>query len=113
MKISLTMPGYGPIDSGLPTGVPTGGLDTTGAKTISTFIDVLLIGATLYAVWLIIMGGMAMSRSRGNKEIFKKSWDKVLFAIIGLIFIFIMLFVINVLGVFYGASLLPFLGPPG
>ena len=109
MKIALTIPGYGPLDSGLPTGVPTGGLDTTGAKIISTFIGILLTGATLYAVWLIIMGGMAMSRSRGNKEIFKKSWDKVLFAIIGLIFIFAMFFVINVLGTFYGASLLPFL----
>lgn len=117
MKIALTMPGYGPIDTGLPTGVPKGGLDTTGAKIISTFIGILLIAAAIYAIWLIIMGGMAMTRSRGNKEIFKKSWDQVLYAIIGLIFIFIMYLVVSILGAFYGGagvSLLPFLQkPPG
>ena len=56
MKIALSIPGFPDIDRGatpLPTWIPTGGLDTTGGHIISTFIDVLLIAATIYAVWLI------------------------------------------------------------
>lgn len=110
-KIALTIPGMNgtPIDSGLPIGVPTGGLGTSGSNIILTLINMFLVVATLFALYQAIVGGMAIITSRGSKEGLKKSWEKVLFAFIGLIFIFFSFAAINILSSFVGIPLLPFL----
>ena len=111
MKIALSIPGLDgvpvQIDLDLPTGVKTGGIDTAGGI-IVVFISILLFAAVLYGLWLILTGGIVMIMSRGNKEGFMKSWNKVLYAIIGLILVFFTLVVMNALGLFVGSPLLPF-----
>jgi hypothetical protein len=108
MKIALTIPGMGkPIDSGLP--VPIEGPNITVQSIIITFLNLLMVIAILFCLYQIIIGGMAISIGRGNKEALKRGMDKVVFAILGLIFIFMAIFVINALGDFAGFNLLPFL----
>src|SRR3989344_3469310 len=101
-KITLTLPGMKgtPIDSGLPSGVPTGGLFTTGQNAISVAIELLLVGAALLSVYFIIRGGINMATSGGHKEKFLMGRERVRYAIIGLIIIFMSFFMVNIIGTF-------------
>ena len=102
-KITLTLPGMKgtPIDSGLPSGVPTGGLFTTGQNAIGVAIELLLVGAALLSVYFIIRGGINMATSGGHKEKFLMGRERVRYAIIGLIIIFMSFFMVNIIVTFF------------
>lgn len=111
MKIALSIPGFGRIDSNLPTGVPTGGLftdnkDGTGINAISVAIEVLILGAFLFALYTIIRGGVNMITSGGDKEKFTAGRERARYAIIGLVVIFLSIFLVNFIGNFFGVNLL-------
>lgn len=111
MKLTLSIPGFEKIDSGLPSGVPTGGLFDgnkagTGINTIGVAIEVLLVGATLLSVYFIIRGGINMITSGGHKEKFLMGRERVRYAIIGLIVILMSFFMVNIIGTFFGIDLL-------
>lgn len=110
-KLALSIPGFENIDNptGLPAGVPTGGLSTTGQSTISVFILFIVTLAILLALWFIAKGGMEIIQSRGIKERFLAGRDRVLFAVFGLIMIFLSFFMLNIISAFFGVDLLPFL----
>lgn len=104
--LSLTLPGMDkPIDSSLPAGVPTGGLSTTGQSIISVSIVFIVTLAILLALWSIAKGGMDIIQSRGAKEKFFAGRDRVLFAIFGLIMIFLSFFMTKVISAFFGFDL--------
>lgn len=110
MKIALTIPGFGKVDSDLP--VPTGGLfDATGKEAgtgqniIFTFLNLTLIIAILVALFFIGIGGINMIFSEGEKEKLKKGREQVTFAVLGLIFIFLSFFAINIISTFFGFNL--------
>lgn len=108
MKIALSIPKYGNIDSNLPSGVPTGGLDGAKKGIILPILEILVVGAVLFALYQLVTGGLNIIMSRGNKEKVKKAREKIINAILGLIFIFLSFLAINILGSFIGTSLFPF-----
>ncbi len=111
MKIALTIPGTNgtpiKIDSGLP--VPTGGLFDTGQDAIRVFIELTLVIAIFVALYFIATGGLDMITSEGEKEKLKRGREKVIYAVMGLIVIFLSFTAINVISAFFGFNLLPFL----
>lgn len=118
-KLSLTIPGSGgtpiQIDSGLPTGVPTGGLFNkagnaagTGINVIWTSIEVVLIGAVLLSLYQIIRGGINIASSGGDKQRLQNGRETLRWGIIGLIIIFMSFFMVNIIGAFFGFNLLSF-----
>ena len=112
MKFALSIPGTGgtpiQIDSGLPTGVPTGGLFGTGQNIIWVAIELFILGAILLSIFYIIRGGINMTTSGGDKEKFTAGRERVRYAIIGLIVIFLSIFMVNFIGGFFGVNLLSF-----
>jgi small-conductance mechanosensitive channel len=100
MKIALSVPQYGQIDSNLP--VPT----TTGQNVIWTLINVLLVVAVLLTVWFILMGGWNIITSEGKKEKMENGRKQVMYALMGLILVFLSFLFINVIGAFFGINLL-------
>jgi len=107
MKIALTIPGYSPINPG--GNVPTGGLFGTGANIIRTFIILFITISILVALYLIVQGGIDIIMSRGHKESIVRGREKVIFAFVGLIFILLAYFLVNVAKAFFGFDLIPFL----
>ncbi len=117
--LSLTIPGTNgtpvQVDSGLPKGVPVGGLFNeqgqttntgTGINAIVAAIEILFLGAFLFALYTIIRGGINMITSGGEKERFAKGRERVRYAIIGLVVIFLSIFLVNLIGNFFGVPLL-------
>jgi len=105
MKIALTIPGTNgtpmQIDSGLPEGVPTGGLNTAN-NILSALIEFILIVAIFFSLYLLIRGGINMTTSGGQKEKFQTGRERVRYAIIGLIVVFLSFFLINLIGTAFG-----------
>lgn len=120
--LSLSIPGANgtpvQIDSGLPSGVPTGGLfdfDKAGNATAGTGINIIwvaielfLVGAVLLSIYYIIRGGINMITSGGDKEKIQKGRQRVWYAIIGLIVVFLSFFMVNIIGILFGVNLLSF-----
>jgi hypothetical protein len=119
MELALKIPGMdNPINSNLPTGVPVGGFDfdkTTGIaggigmNIISAFIILIVIISILYALWNIWLGGWQLILSTGIKEKVKNSRDRILNALLGLIFLILSFFAIGVLNALFGTDMFPFL----
>jgi len=102
MKIALTLPGYGQIDSGLPTGVPTGGLFDTGANIIKTLLVTAVIILAFTAVYFIIAAAISLIVSRGYKDRIKNNREAIMHATLGLFLIFFSFLLINVIGSAFG-----------
>jgi len=116
MKIALSIPGFGKIDSGLPKGVPTGGLFKEGDKVVAgtginaiwVAIELFLLGAVLLSLYQIIRGGINITSSGGDKEKFQRGRERLRYGIIGLIVIFMSFFLVNLIGSLFGINLLSF-----
>lgn len=119
--LSLSIPGTNgtpvQIDSGLPSGVPTGGLfDKAGNKVVAgtgtniiwIAIELFLVGAVLLSIYYIIRGGMNIITSGGDKEKIQRGRQRVWYAIIGLIVVFLSFLMVNIIGTLFGANLLSF-----
>ena len=108
--LSLSIPGTGgtpiQIDSGLPKGVPTGGLFGTGQNIIWVAIELFILGAILLFIYYVIRGGINMTTSGGDKEKFQQGRERVRYAIIGLIVVFFSIFMVNFIGGLFGVNLL-------
>lgn len=111
-KIALKIPGVDgnpmQIDSGLPPGVPTGGLETTGQNAIFVFIVLTVAIAILFALWSILKGGLDIIMSAGHKEGVKSGRERVIYALLGLVFVFLSFVLIGAINAFFGGNLLPF-----
>lgn len=95
-----------PIDSGLPKGVPTGGLFDTGADALGVAIQVILIAAIFFSLLTIIRGGLNMITSGGDKQRFQMGRERIRYAILGLIVVLLSFLLVNFLGRFFGVNLL-------
>ena len=117
-KLTLSIPGTGgtpvQIDSGLPPGVPTGGLfDTAGnpgpaINIINVLLEVTIIIAVVFCVYNIGQAAINMITSGGEKEKFKSGRERLRYAIIGLILIFLSFFFIKIIGKAFDVNLLFF-----
>jgi hypothetical protein len=127
MKIALNIPGYGQIDSGLPAGVPAGGLyeyDASGKvmldvngnpihgigfTVIQAFVILIVVMAIIFAIWNFWRGGLDMMKSRGNKESFKKGRERIFLTALGLGFLFLTFALVGVLNALLNIDMFPFL----
>lgn len=114
--LSFSIPGYGQIDSGLPSGVPTGGiLDSagnpagTGVKAIQVFIIFVVIVAILFTLWEMGKGGLEIIQSRGIKEKIKSGRERLFYGVFGLIMLFLSFLFIRAISAFFGFDIVPFL----
>lgn len=101
MKIALSIPGFGQIDSGLPQGVPTGGFDKAN-NILSVLIEFIFIAAIFFSLYSLVRGGINMITSGGQKEKFQTGRERVRYAIIGLIIVFMSFFILNFIGAAFG-----------
>lgn len=111
--LTLSIPDSGgtPIQIEPPSGVPSGGLFEgnkagTGVNAIWVGIELLLVGAILLSLSFIIRGGINMMTSGGDKEKFQRGRERVRYAIIGLIVIFLSFLMVNIIGTLLGVNLL-------
>lgn len=104
MKLALSIPGFGKIDSGLS--VPTGGLFDRGQNLLLVAIQVAVLGALLFSVYTMIRGGINMITSGGDKQKFQAGRERVRYAIIGLVIVFMSIFIVTFLGTAFGVNLL-------
>lgn len=86
-----------------PGGIPTGGLDTSYAAGSSLLTLVFIIVALLALVYLI-WGGIKWVMSGGDKAKVDAARKTIIYAIIGLVFIFMSFFIINFITTFFNVS---------
>jgi hypothetical protein len=118
MELALKIPGMeDPIDSNLPSGVPTGGFNFdlngnasgTGVNIISAFIILIVVISVIYTLWNIWLGAWQLILSRGIKEKIKNGRNRILNAILGLAFLILSFLVIGILNALIGTDMFPFL----
>lgn len=102
-NLSLTIPGYSPIPA--PSGIPTD-VGINGSKVFQLGIQILLILSVVLALFFIIWAGVEWTMSGGDKEKLKNARNRLTYAIIGLIIVFISFFIISVVGGLTGVDLL-------
>lgn len=120
--LSLTIPGTNgtpmQIDSNLPSGVPVGGLFDkldkyghpagTGVSIISSFIILIVTISIIISLWFVLKGGWDLITSSGHKEKIHKGRDRILYALLGLIFVFMSFLMLGLANALVGTNLLPF-----
>ncbi len=110
--LTLSIPGFPNIDTGatpLPQGVPIGGLFDKGINILGVFINLILVIAILFSVFTIAHGAINIITSTGDKQKVQAGRNRIYYALIGLILIFISFFFINVVSSFVGIPLLSIL----
>lgn len=110
MKLALTIPGLKgtPIDSGLPAGTPTGGLFTKGSEIIGVALALIIVIGICFSVYNIAQAVIEIITSGGEKETFHKGRMRLQYSIVGLVFLLLSFFFVNILGLFFGVNLLSF-----
>jgi len=78
-----------------PTGVPTIETGTTLNKLISVGIELLILLALILCIVFIVWGGINWIMSEGDKQRLNQARQKVLFAVIGLIVVFLAFAIIS------------------
>lgn len=81
-------------------GIPTGGIFET-YNVISLITGVFVLAGIILALFFLVWGGIAWIISGGDKQKINQARDKIFFAIIGLIIIFLSFFIINSIYYFF------------
>lgn len=102
-KLALTIDGK-PIP--VPSGVPTGGLFTTGENIIRALIGLAFIIAVLMALAFLILGAIKFITAGGDAKAWGAAKQQILFAIIGLIIVFVAFLIVNIITNFFGVKLI-------
>ncbi|MCL5970866.1 MAG: pilin [Patescibacteria group bacterium] len=76
------------------------------SKVIQFGIQFMFIVAIIIALVFMVLSGIQWITSGGNKEGIQKARQRLIFAIIGLIIVFLAFFVVNIVGGLFGADLL-------
>lgn len=108
--LTLSVPDYGQIKA--PGGIPTGGLEPggTGQKILQTGIELFFIAAVVIALIVMIFSGIQWITSGGDKQKLASARNRLVFAIIGLVVVFLAFFIIGVIGYVFKVPLLGGLG---
>lgn len=102
-KLALTIDGK-PIP--VPSGVPTGGLFTTGENIIRALIGLAFVVAILMALAFLILGAIKVITAGGDQKQWTAAKQQILFAIIGLVIVFVAFLIVSIIGNFFGVRLL-------
>lgn len=101
--LSLILPGGQTIQT--PSGVPTGGLDDKGGIIIRNGISLFILIGILMALFFTIYSGIQWTMSGGDKQKLQAARNRLTFSIIGLIIMFLALFIVNIIGGLFGVDL--------
>ena len=104
-KLALTLNGT-PIPA--PSGVPTGGLSTTGSHILSTLMTLAFDVAVVLAVVFLILGGIRWVTSRGDAKAVEGARNQIVYAIVGLVIAFLALIIVTIIGRFFHIQLFGF-----
>lgn len=108
--LSLTIPNAQgtPVQVQAPSGIPTGGLEAGGAgqRIVQLSIEILILGAIIIALFFLISAGWTWMTSEGDKTAVQSARNKLVYAIIGLVVIFLAMFIVNIVGYFFGVPLI-------
>jgi len=86
-----------------PNGIPTGGLDTSYSIG-SSLLTLVFVLVALLALAYLIWGGIRWVLSGGDKAKVDAARKTIIYAIVGLIFIFMSFFIINFITTFFNVS---------
>ncbi len=98
--IALTLPGMSqPIAA--PSGVPTGGLASTGKSIFASGLAILFLIAILMALAYLMMGGFKWMTSGGEQEKLGAARQTIIYAIIGIGIVALSFTAVNLIDVFF------------
>jgi len=103
-KIALTFPGGETIEG--PTGFKFGGKETTIGDIISDLLPYIFVLAGLGLFVYLIIGGFELLTSGGDPGKVKSAQGKITGAVIGFVIIFISYWLVRILEIVLGISIL-------
>lgn len=107
-------PGAGPsldsVSKLLGSGAPANASKASFNSIIGLVLSLLILAAILLSLLFLIWGGFDWITSEGDKQKLQSARHKIVFAIIGLVIVFLAFFVVNVVSSFFDVNLL---GLPG
>lgn len=89
----------------IPEKIPTGGLLTL-EKTLQVSFSILIIAAILLAIFFILFSGIQWITSGGDKQKLQAARNRLTFAIVGLLIVFLAVLIVNLIGVFFNVKLI-------
>lgn len=81
-----------------------------GQKVIALGIEILFVGAILFALFFLIWGGVLWIRSEGDKQKIQLARDSIVYSVIGLAVVLLAFILVFIIGYFFNIELL---GIPG
>lgn len=97
-------PSLGDVSKLLGSGAPNNASKAGFNAIISLFLGLLILAAIILSLLYLIWGGFDWITSEGNKQKLDQARQKIVFAIIGLIVVFLAFFVVNVISSFFGVK---------
>lgn len=76
-----------------------------GEGLISLFIELLIVVAIILALFFLVWGGIQWTISGGEKQKVQTARNTIVFSVIGLVLVFLAIFIINIVGQFFGVNL--------
>lgn len=100
-ELVLTLPGIKePITN--PGNIPSVGLSSI----VQLVINFLFVGAVILTLFFLVLGGIGIITSGGDKQKVAQARSRLTYAIVGLVVIFLSFFIINLIGGLFGLNLL-------
>lgn len=79
-----------------PSGIPSGGFDTSGISVIQVALTILFVLADVAALAFVILAGIQWIISGGDKQKIQAARNRLIYSIIGLIVITLSFFIVKV-----------------
>ncbi len=113
LSLSIPNAGGGQQQISVPSYIPTGGFEPGGMahRVVSLGVEVIFIGAILLTLFSLIYAGYQFMTSEGDKASIDAAKQRIIFTLVGLVVVFLAIFIINVIGSFFGIDLIK--QPPG
>jgi len=108
LALQIELPGGSPIQIQGAGGMPQGGINSLG-NIVGVGLDLLVLVAIFLCLLYLIWGGFNWMMSEGDKQKLNKARQKIVYAIIGLVVVFLSFLIINVFYWFFlGGAAKPF-----
>ena len=104
LALSIQGPNGTPIQIQAPGGIPTGG-NASFNVILQSFITLFFVLGLLMSLVYLIWGGFNWIMSQGDKTKVQAARNRVIYAIIGLIVMFLAYVIINLIGSIFGVKL--------
>jgi len=93
-----------PILTGFLKGSGVDAAPTAFSSILKTFIEILLLGGVIIFIFQFLLGGIKWITSQGDEGKVKEAREQVTQALIGLVIVFLVFFVLKVIGIIFGLS---------